>query len=283
MKVLHCVLLCCLVIPVYTSAQVIYENDHIDVIRLQDNMFLLKENYQFSANCLAITGENGILLLDTGFGEIDDDFLDAVGSLGREVKVIVNSHAHHDHFGANAVFGKDVTVIGHRSCRDELARTGQQVQTFESSHTFDFEGHLVFCMAYTGGHSSCDVITFIPDLNIAFLGDLYFSESFPLVLPEEGSTVETLVNHLNEIYQSLPEETILFPGHGKETTMEYFGGYIAILEETIEVVRKRQKSGKSLKEIQDADVLKKWEKWGKSIPFITKESWIAQIYESYSK
>ena len=126
-------------------------------------------------------------------------------------------------------------------------------------------------------------MTLIPDLNLAYLGDLYLSESFPLVVVGAGSKAETLVSHLNEIYQSLPEETMLFPGHGKETTMEYLGGYIAILEETIEIVRKKMKSGKSLQEIQAADVLKKWGKWGQFFPFITKDSWIEQIYLSYSK
>ena len=262
-------------------SQVIYTNDYVEVIRIQDEVFLLKQNYEFTANCLAIVGEDGILLLDSGFGEIGEHLVDALKALGKEVKVIVNSHAHHDHMGANALFGKEVEVVCHASCQQTLSGSGQSVTGFTGSHTFTFNGHLIFCMDYAGGHSSCDILTFIPDLKVAFLGDLFFSESFPLVVFEEGGNVRTLLEHLNEVYESLPEDTRMFPGHGKETTLEYFGGYIALLEETVEVVLDTKKSRKSLLQIQQADVLKKWSKWGESIPFITRDSWIEQIYLSY--
>jgi len=71
-------------------------------------------------------------------------------------------------------------------------------------------------------------MTFIPELNLAYLGGLYFPESFPLVCTESGSTVETLLQHYNEIFQSLPDNTLLIPGHGTTISMEYFGGYIAL-------------------------------------------------------
>jgi glyoxylase-like metal-dependent hydrolase (beta-lactamase superfamily II) len=266
-----------------TSSQIIYSNEQVDVIKLEENVFLLKENYKFTANCLAIAGDNELLLLDTGFGEVAPELADAILFLQKEVTVIVNSHGHPDHVGANGIFGNNVTIYGHENCGDELAKHGQEVVTIENSHSFDFAGYLVFCMAYTGGHSECDIMTFIPDLNLVYLGDIFLSESFPLVVLSAGSKAGILVDHLNEIFQSLPEETRLIPGHGKETTMEYLGGYISMVEETIKVVRKRMDSGKTLQEIKDADVLKKWGNWGEFFPFITKDTWIEQIYLSYSE
>jgi len=43
------------------------------------------------------------------------------------------------------------------------------------------------------------------------------------------------------------------------------------------------RSGWSLQRIQEADVLQKYDQLGHSLPFITKESWIEQIYFSYIK
>ncbi len=275
-------LLLAISLPAVIEAQVVYSNDQVEVIQLDDNIFLLKENFKFTANCLAIVSKDEILLLDSGFEEVGADLVDAIIFLKKEVKVIVNSHSHADHVGANALFGPDVTVIGHESCREAYAKHGQEVKSFDSNWTFDFNGHLVFCMAYTGGHSECDIITFIPDLRLAYLGDLYLSESFPLVVTDAGSSVETLLHHLNEIFESLPDDTRMFPGHGKETTMEYFGGYIAMVEETVNVVRKKMKPGRSLQEIQAANLLEKWEGWGKFFPFISTETWVEQIYHSYS-
>lgn len=272
-----------MIIPQWIIAQEIYSNEHVELRRLDEGTFLLKETYSFSANCLVLAGENGLMLLDSGFGEVSEHLMDALGALGKQVRVIVNSHAHHDHMGANHLFPKDVLVIGNGNCQELYGQFGHQVQTVEKNPTYDFEGMLVFFISYTGGHSECDIMTFIPDLNLAFLGDLYLSESFPLVLTESGSSVETLLLHLNEIFQSLPDNTLLIPGHGKSTSMEYFGGYIGLLEDSIELVRKKMNSGWSLERIQEADVLKKYDKFGQYLPFITKESWIEQIYLSYTE
>jgi glyoxylase-like metal-dependent hydrolase (beta-lactamase superfamily II) len=279
--------LCLLFILVLLSpqglpGQSLYSNEHVDVVELHDNAYLLQVKSDFTANCLLIEGENGLLIVDTGFEDTKEYFKDAIDSFGKPVKAIVNSHAHHDHLGANQLFGEDVLIIGHQNCLDSYEQYGQVVQNISNNPTYDFEGTLVFFIDYAGGHSPCDVMTLIPDLNLAFLGDLYLSESLPLVLTESGASAETLVLHLNEIFQSLPDNTLMIPGHGKTTSMEYFGGYIALLEESIEIVRKKMKSGWSLQKIQQEDVLKKYGRFGLYLPFITKESWIEQIYLSYS-
>jgi hypothetical protein len=62
-----------------------------------------------------------------------------------------------------------------------------------------------------------------------------------------------------------------------------FKNYIDMVETTIGIVRKEMAAGKSLKEIQNADVLKDWGDWAAFFEFITKESWIKDIYLCYSK
>jgi len=275
--------ICTLFVSGAIPGQSVYHNEHVDVIPLHDKAFLLQVRSDFTANCLLIEGKEGLLIVDTGFEDTGEYFKDAISSFDKPVKAIVNSHAHHDHMGANQLFGKDVLLIGHKNCLENYAQYGHAVQDITNNPTYDFEGTLVFFIAYTYGHSPCDIMTLIPDLNVAFLGDLYLSESLPLVLTESGASAETLVLHLNEIFQSLPDNTVMIPGHGKTTDMEYFGGYVALVEETIEIVRKKMKSGWSLEKIQEEDVLKKYGRFGLYLPFITKESWIEQIYLSYSK
>lgn len=272
-----------MITPQRMLAQEIYSNDHVEVIRLENRTFLLQEHHDFSTNCLVITGESGLLLIDTGFGEVGEYLMDAIKSLGKEVKVIVNSHGHHDHMGGNQLFDKEVLVIGHKNCQEAYEQFGHRVQTIANNPTYDFEGTLVFFLSYTGGHSECDIMAYVPDLNLAFLGDLYFSESFPLVLTESGSDVQTLLLHYNEIFQSLPDNTMLIPGHGKITTMEYFGGYIGLMEETIDLVRNKMKAGWTLQKIQEEDVLEDYDKLSHFLPFITKDTWIEQIYLSYAR
>ena len=54
-----------------------------------------------------------------------------------------------------------------------------------------------------------------------------------------------------------------------------------MLETTIGMVRDEMKSGKSLDDIKDSKLLKDYQDWGKFFAFISSESWIEQIYQSY--
>jgi hypothetical protein len=56
--------------------------------------------------------------------------------------------------------------------------------------------------------------------------------------------------------------------------------YIGMLEKTISVVREEMKSGKSLEQIKNANILEEWSECGKFFSFITKDTWIEQIYLS---
>jgi len=263
-------------------SQVVFSNEHVDLIKQGKHLFLLQENYRFTVNSLIIEGDSGLLIIDTGFKDLAADFVDAVSFLEKEVKVIINTHGHHDHVGANDKFYGDVLVVGHTDCKKILSQHDQEVKTFNDEFTLEFSGQQVICRSFPGGHSECDILIYIPELKVASLGDFYLSESFPLVIIEAGSKVQTLVSNLKEIHKTLPGDTRLLPGHGKVTTMDDLGNYISMLEATIELVRKEIEKGKLLHEIKTADVLANWGDWGNFFPFISKNSWIEQIYLSYS-
>jgi cyclase len=267
--------------PGASLGQIEYSNSHVDVIRLQKDLYLLKENFQFTANSLVISGKKGLLIMDTGFREIAEDFADAVGFLKKKVEVIVNSHAHHDHVGANHQF-KDAVVVGHADCKERFAQHGQDVKGVNTEYSFEFEDYEIECISFPGGHSSCDILIHVPDLQVAYLGDFYLSESFPLVITGDGSSVQRLISILEEVYQKLPEHTSLYPGHGKKTSMDELKSYMEMIKSTASLVKKEMDQGKSLREIQAEDLLDPWEGWGKFFPFITKNSWIEQIYNSYA-
>jgi glyoxylase-like metal-dependent hydrolase (beta-lactamase superfamily II) len=261
--------------------QQIYTNDNVEITNLDNNLFLLKETTWFTANILAITGEDGILLMDTGLKDVSDDLADAIQFLGKDVSIIINSHHHPDHIGGNEAFGTGLKIIGHKECKDKLPSEGFEIIAIDEEYTFDFSSHEVICIPFPGGHSQCDMIVYIPDLKITYLGDLYLSESFPLVIIEVGSKAQTVVDNLKEILDIVSEDTRLFAGHGKETTTADLEEYIKMLETTIDIVRAEMNSGNSLEEIMDADLLKDFGQWGKFFDFITKETWIEQIYLSY--
>jgi glyoxylase-like metal-dependent hydrolase (beta-lactamase superfamily II) len=272
---------CSLYCTLASFAQIFYTSEHVEMELVEDGLLWLRENYEFGCNSLIIEGDSGVLIVDTGFREIAGEFSQALKFLGKEVKVIVNSHGHHDHVGANDQFGDRVTFVGKRECKEDIVNTEASFLAVEDSLTLAFEGFRILCASYPGGHSACDMLVYIPELRAAFLGDFFFSESFPLVLVDNGSTVHQLVSNLKEIYTFLPPDTRVCPGHGKLATHRELGEYIRMLEQTSQVVWKEMKSGKSMEEIKSAAVLSTWDSWGSSIPFITTDSWIEQIWFSY--
>ncbi len=283
MKKLILLFLFTLFVQTYSISQVTASNKNVKVQKLSDKVYVFEETERYPVNIVALTGSSGIILLDTGFKIYANDLVETVKSLNSgKVEFIINSHIDRDHVEANYVFGTDVTIIGHKNCDYFFNRSAAKSITFEENYSFKFNDVEIQCTAYPGGHTSCDIVIHVPKLNIAYLGDIYFSESFPRIDIESGSKAQVLLNHMKKIYSTLPKNTKLIPGHGRVTTMDEFEIYIDMVETTMQIIKDEKDKGKSLKEIQDADVLKDWNEWGTFFTMINKNSWINNVYLSYS-
>ncbi|MFH1198386.1 MAG: MBL fold metallo-hydrolase [bacterium] len=273
-----------LLVQRYSISQVITSDKKMKVQKLSDRVYVFEETERYRVNLVALTGPAGIILLDTGFKLYANDLIDTLKSLNSgEVEFIINSHIDRDHVEANYIFGTDVTIIGHKNCDDFFNSSGAKSVTFEKQYSFNFNDVEIQCTAYPGGHTLCDIVVYVPKLDIAYLGDIYFSESFPRIDIESGSKAQVLLKYLKEIYSILPKETRLIPGHGRVMTMDEFKLYINMVETTMQIIKDEIDKGKSLKEIQDADVLKNWNEWGTYIQMINKNSWINNVFFSYSE
>ncbi|MBN2010704.1 MBL fold metallo-hydrolase [candidate division KSB1 bacterium] len=256
---------------------------NLKVQMLSDQVYVFEETERYRVNLVALTGSDGIILLDTGFKMYANDLVDTLKSLHfGSVKFIINSHIDRDHVETNYFFGTDITIIGYKNCDHFVKTGGTRSITFENNYAFEFNDLDVRCTAYPGGHTSCDIIVYVPKLKLAYLGDIYFSESFPRVDIESGSNAQVLLTHLKTIYSTLPNDTRLIPGHGRVTTMDEFKLYIDMIESTMKIIKAEMDKGKNLKEIQDADVLQGWNEWGTYFTMINKNSWINNVYSSYS-
>ena len=76
----------------------------------------------FTVNMAACVGQDGILLVDTGWTRTAQEVSERVRELGSgNVKLIVITHPHGDHYGGTAFFGKEATLIAYKKAKDELA------------------------------------------------------------------------------------------------------------------------------------------------------------------
>lgn len=80
------------------------------------------------------------------------------------------------------------------------------------------------------GHSPGSVILYIPSLNTAICGDAIFYESIGRTDLKDGDH-ETLLTSIRSQIFTLPEDTILIPGHGEHTTVAHEKQYNPFLQD----------------------------------------------------
>jgi glyoxylase-like metal-dependent hydrolase (beta-lactamase superfamily II) len=81
-------------------------------------------------------------------------------------------------------------------------------------------GDSVILVRHTPGHTPGHVIFYIPDLKTACVGDLIFRQGVGRTdLPQGDGTA--LIHSIDTQILTLPDETILLPGHGPETTVGF--------------------------------------------------------------
>lgn len=154
--------------------------------------------------------------------------------LARErliVTAIINTHGHFDHVFGNAYFKAKTgaPLLMHRADLDLVKRLEEQSLYFGFRATpspppdrFLEEGDEVrvggirLRVLHTPGHSPGG-ICLVTD-GTAFVGDTLFAGSIGRTdLP--GGSAETLLTSIREKLLTLPDDTVIYPGHGPATTI----------------------------------------------------------------
>lgn len=164
-------------------------------------------------------------------GDEPERVVTAIEAIGAEPAAVLLTHAHLDHVGAVAgvVRRWKVPVHLHPADRPLYDRAAEQAAAFglavEQPPPPDCElaagvaveiDDLTFEVRHTPGHSPGGV-TLVTAVG-AFVGDCVFAGSIGRTdLP--GGDTETLLNAIVCDILSLRPQTVLFPGHGPETTV----------------------------------------------------------------
>jgi glyoxylase-like metal-dependent hydrolase (beta-lactamase superfamily II) len=183
-------------------------------------------------NCYVVGCEEsgeGLVIDPGGDG---DAILCVIERAALSVQIVVNTHGHFDHIGAN---GEVVRATGARLAIHPgdapmlrlgggAALFGLPVQPSPEADLKLFHGQVIRVgelsleVLHTPGHSPGGVSLYLEAQGVAFDGDLLFAGGVGRTdLP--GGSWETLERSIREVLFALPDETVLYPGHGPATTV----------------------------------------------------------------
>lgn len=192
---------------------------------------------QFQENTFVVYDDNKqCVIIDPGCYERSEQQMlqGFISDNNLEPLALLNTHAHIDHILGNA-FVQRTYDLDHYLHIDDLV-TMRAVESY--AHVYGFSGYEIspepthimqangmlnfggisFDVFCTPGHAPGHVVFYNEENQFVVNGDVLFNGSFGRVdLP--GGDLEILKKSIHEILFQLPEETIVYCGHGAPTTI----------------------------------------------------------------
>ncbi|OGO42319.1 MAG: hypothetical protein A2137_02010 [Chloroflexi bacterium RBG_16_58_8] len=184
-----------------------------------------------SANCYVVGSEAAGegLVIDPG-GQAGD-ILKAIDDAGLDIKIIVLTHGHSDHIAAlyDIQDRTGAAVAIHLEDADFLEGRGSLSSQFGISYKTPHPpdrllregdviavGDLSFTVIHTPGHTPGSICLLCGDK--VFTGDTLFRRGIGTTMMP-GSSRPQLIDSLQTRLMVLPDDTAVYPGHGRETTI----------------------------------------------------------------
>ncbi len=187
----------------------------------------------FAVNNYLIVPENSssALLIDAGYPV--QPILDFLSARQLHLKYVVNTHGHGDHIAGNQdiIEATGASLLIHEQEVEYLRNPQLNLSAFlgfalkspEPTRLLQ-EGdrvkleELEFTVLHTPGHTPGHLTLLLE--NHAFVGDVIFREGIGRTDFPRASHHQLITTIREKIYQ-LPDDTILHPGHGPDTTVGY--------------------------------------------------------------
>jgi hydroxyacylglutathione hydrolase len=200
----------------------------------QTNSYALRPNSD-SSNCI---------IIDTGLQS--EELIDFLKKNKFNPLALILTHGHPDHTTGVSALRKDfpqIQVYIHALDAKLLvsppsllvAMAGIRVRPAESADvliegptTIEITG-IVFDVLHTPGHTPGSICLYSKEDGVVFVGDTLFEGSVGRT--DLGGDMGQLIDSIKQNLLILPDETIVYPGHGPQTTIARERAYNPFLQE----------------------------------------------------
>jgi glyoxylase-like metal-dependent hydrolase (beta-lactamase superfamily II) len=267
-------------------------------LHVQGNVWMLVSAV---GNAAVQIGPDGVLVVDTMTAALAGRMVEEIRRLAgdKPIRWIVNTHAHADHTGGNAVVaeaGESIIagnfvgqagqaaanyaqILAHENVAARMTAAGsgpappvfaQPSDTFFTPEfDFYFNGEAIQLIHVPHAHGDGDVLVFFRKSDVLVSGDLFVTTTFPVVDVAEGGRLDGVIAGLNRILDvTVPKEkqeggTYVIPGHGRladEADVVEYRDMVTIARDRI---RDAAAKGMTLEQVRTAGLLRDFEgRWG---------------------
>jgi len=228
------------------------------VEKLADAVYIVKGGV---ANTGFIVGEKEVAVIDAQMTA------DAAARMIAEIKKatskpltkIILTHSDGDHVNGLTGFPQGLEIVSHVQAKAEMveafkAPNAQALQPYLPTRTFtdkmnlDIAPERVQLLYFAPAHTSGDIVVFLPDRKVAFVGDLVFLGRDPLIHRQKGGNSSGLIKNLKAILDLGADKYI--SGHNDTLSRSDVESAMRTLQEKQDRVRSLVQAGKSLEEVK---------------------------------
>ena len=284
----------------------------IELLPVQGNVYLLAGA---GGNSVLQVGESGAILVDTKSGPLTEQVLAEIRKLvpaGKTLRIIMNTSADADHIGGNQKIAETlgssaawtiintpggsnaaVKIVSHDNVLprvSDLKNTAWPTETFiEADKEFFFNGEPVSMRHVPAAHTDGDSIVVFRKSDVVATGDIFRTDSYPVIDLARGGSVQGVLNGLNLVLDiAIPEHheeggTMIVPGHGRiadEFDLVEYRDMVTIVRDRVQALVKK---GMTLEQVKAERPTRDYDsRYGAASGAWTTDQFVEAVFKSLS-
>jgi len=288
------------------------DTGEIEVLRVQRNVYLIAGG---GSNVTVQVGPSGSIMVDSKSGPLTERVLAEIKKIAvssKPVQYLLNTSADADHVGGNQALTKvlgsantwtiintpggsqtAVKILAHDNVAGRMSHLPASAAPSETfigrEKEFYFNGEPVFMYHIPAAHTDGDSIVFFRQSDVVATGDIFRTDSYPVIDRQKGGSVQGVIDGLNLVLDlTVPahhEEggTYVVPGHGRisdEFDVLEYRDMVTIVRDRVQALIKK---GKTLEEVKAARPTLDYDsRYGATTGNWTTDMFVEAVYGSLS-
>jgi glyoxylase-like metal-dependent hydrolase (beta-lactamase superfamily II) len=188
---------------------------------------------------LILVGGDGVLLVDTSVAQMGDKIKAAIARVSdKPIRLVINTHAHADHFGANELIARGgALIIGHEELRERMEK-GQYLAAFKQTippspaaalpaityadtMTIHFDGETVQLFHTPRAHTDNDTVVYFKRANVIHASGTFGGDrSYPFFDMSSGGSLAGLIEAEEKMLSLSDDKTRIIADEGDPGSTE---------------------------------------------------------------